>query len=294
MNGVAHRTKPARAAHAIVLGSLLALTRPGAAGAQASGLAPPTVSVPPTDSVPPTESVPRPESPRSYADLPALEFHNAFGREHVATRVYRDDGSLDPATMASLGHLLRDRVTGTPAPVVPRTIRLLVRIATHFHASRIDVVSGYRTGRNARGHRVHREGYHGEGSAIDFRVVGVDTAAVAAYARTFAHVGVGYYPSSDFVHLDSRQQTFFWENRSGRRHHGWDRPLDRSGVRERERRWTAADDAPWDAPGAEITLNLHPETQAGARSGHRHGRHRHRHGRHRRRIPLTVFSGEDG
>lgn len=229
-----------------------------------------------------------------YAALPELTWRAVNTREVVRARLYRADGAVDPAVVARLARLLRDIPTGEESPVVARTLQLIVKIAAHFDAREIEIVSAYRTGRSASGRRVRREGYHGVGSAIDFRVVGVETALVAAYARTFSHVGVGMYPRLNFVHLDSRDATYFWENRAGRSHHGYDRPLVREGVADRDRTWSSDADVPWDPPGVTIQLDTHPRTAPGARRSHR--RSRRSHGRHHRsrsrpRRELHVFSG---
>ena len=44
---------------------------------------------------------------------------------------------------------------------------------------------------------------HLEGRAIDVRLRGVDCALLAELARNNQRGGVGYYRSSDFVHVDT-------------------------------------------------------------------------------------------
>ena len=224
-----------------------------------------------------------------YATLPEITFRAANTHEELRVRLYRADGTIDSDAVLHLGHLLRDLATGEPSPVVTRTLQLLVRVANHFHADTIEVVSGYRSGRNRNGHRVRHEGYHSVGSAIDFRLPGQDMRTVAAFARTLAHAGVGWYPSSEFVHLDSRDQSYHWENHAGRGHHGWDRPLDRTGCAERDAAWSIANDVPWDLACDSVALELHPRTAPGAHRPHHASRDRH----HRRRghSPLRVFEG---
>lgn len=231
-----------------------------------------------------------PEVDPRYRQLPAITWVTVDDREQVVARLYRDDGTIDPDTVQRLSWLLRDRNTGEPAPLVPRTLQLLVRIATHFGVDRIEVISGYRTGRRRDGRRIRREGYHSVGSAVDFRLPGVDSGLVAAYARTFAHVGVGWYSRQGFVHLDSREQSFYWECRARRGRRGWNRPLDRTGAAERDAAWNPADDAPWDPPGARYNLAVHVRTHPGSSRRHRHAHHHHRY-RHRGHRPLRVFYG---
>jgi uncharacterized protein YcbK (DUF882 family) len=73
----------------------------------------------------------------------------------------------------------------------------------------IDIVCGYRTpwsnaylrhGSASSGVAEHSQ--HMEAKAIDVRVPGVDTAALRDAALSFAAGGVGYYPVSQFVHVD--------------------------------------------------------------------------------------------
>lgn len=230
-----------------------------------------------------------------FAALPELTWRAVNTREVVRARLYRADGTVDPAVMSRLSHLLRDIPTGEDSPVVARTLQLIVKIAARFDAREVEIVSAYRTGRSASGRRVRREGYHGVGSAIDFRLVGVEPVMIAAYARTFSHVGVGLYPRLNFVHIDSRETSFFWENRAGRSHHGYDRPLARDGLVDRERSWSTDADLPWDPPGVTIALDTHPRTAAGAHRTRRHarrgGRHHRRHHHRRHRPELHVFAG---
>jgi uncharacterized protein YcbK (DUF882 family) len=276
-----------------------AQTRPSAerADAGAALVAPERATQPSTIEAPRGAVVASTAVDPRFAALPELTFRAINTRETVRARLYRADGTVDPAVVQQLSRLFRDTATGEASPVVVRTLQLIVKAATRFDAREVEVVSGYRTGRSSSGRRVRREGYHGVGSAIDFRLPGVDMELVAAYARTFSHVGVGYYPRLGFLHLDSREQTYFWVNAAGRSHHGWNRPLAREGVADRDRAWSTDADAPWDPPGVTIALDTHPRTAPGAHRPHRrHARrdrrhHRSRHHRSRGRLPLHVFSG---
>jgi uncharacterized protein YcbK (DUF882 family) len=42
-----------------------------------------------------------------------------------------------------------------------------------------------------------------EGRAIDIRIAGVDSRTIRDAALSMAQGGVGYYPGSNFVHLDT-------------------------------------------------------------------------------------------
>ena len=52
-------------------------------------------------------------------------------------------------------------------------------------------------------HGVAEHSFHMKGRAIDIRVEGISTKAIRNTALTMAQGGVGYYPRSNFVHLDT-------------------------------------------------------------------------------------------
>jgi len=56
---------------------------------------------------------------------------------------------------------------------------------------------------------------HGKGRAVDMVVPGVPDEEVARYARETGFVGVGVYPTSQFVHVDVRPRSYFWVDFSG-------------------------------------------------------------------------------
>src|SRR5690606_28762797 len=80
---------------------------------------------------------------------------------------------------------------------------------THFGAHEIRVVSAYRTPRRGTGSN------HGKGRALDLVVPGATDDQVARFARAQGFVGVGVYPVSGFVHVDVRDRSYFWVDRSG-------------------------------------------------------------------------------
>ncbi len=205
---------------------------------------------------------PRPSDLR-YIALPAVSFHSPNTDETLTLRLYRPDGSLDPRSLGALAHFLRDPATGVDAPVVSRTLQLIVRVAHHFDVTRVIIVSGYRSTRDATG-ASHRQGHHGDGSAIDFSLPDIPTDEVAAYARTLSYVGVGWYPASHFVHLDSRDRSYAWINHAGPGDTGEDVPLPTALDRRRETPWTASMDLPWETtpagtplPRLSLTARLH-------------------------------------
>jgi antitoxin (DNA-binding transcriptional repressor) of toxin-antitoxin stability system len=82
---------------------------------------------------------------------------------------------------------------------------MLQKIAKRFPGRRIEIISGQRV-RKSPGH----ESYHNKGQALDFRVSGISNKTLVSFVRTFKNAGVGYYPNSVFIHMDTREKNAFW------------------------------------------------------------------------------------
>jgi len=121
-----------------------------------------------------------------------------------------DDGGFSSVDLDRTAHLLR-AAAGDEHPLDPRTMALVYRIQTHFAAPEIRVVSGYRVPKP--GSRSN----HGKGRAVDMVVPGVPDEEVARFVREMGFVGVGVYPTSQFVHVDIRPRSYFWVDFSGPR-----------------------------------------------------------------------------
>jgi uncharacterized protein YcbK (DUF882 family) len=122
---------------------------------------------------------------------------------------YRRDAGPDPATLAKLQHLLRDYRVNEEHTMDAALYGLLSDLAQATgHEARYEVISAYRSPRtNAQlheaGHAVAEHSLHMEGRAIDVRLLGCDLATFRDAALKAARGGVGYYPSSNFVHIDT-------------------------------------------------------------------------------------------
>ena len=104
---------------------------------------------------------------------------------------------------------LRDHRTGATYRFDPRLFDLLHDLTTSMARpeSEIDMVCGYRSpGSNeflrgtASGVASHR--LHMQGEAIDIRIPGVTTSKLRDVALSLRRGRVGYYPKSEFVHVD--------------------------------------------------------------------------------------------
>jgi len=140
--------------------------------------------------------------------LAPLRFVNTRTRADCYARVYRADGSLDEVAASMIDAALTERDAAS-RPLNRRLLKLVTKAAAHFGAAEVSVVSSFRD--SARDGSRHRSG-----EAIDFRLPGVPAAALAAYLRAGARVGVGMYTHkrTQFVHLDVREQSYHWTDAS--------------------------------------------------------------------------------
>jgi uncharacterized protein YcbK (DUF882 family) len=140
-------------------------------------------------------------------DAPLL-LYNTHTAERIAI-VYRRDNAYIPEALAKLDFFLRDHRTGDVRHFDPRLYDILSDLALSVgrRGGEIDIVCGYRTSSTNESLRAHTTGVaknslHIQAEAIDLRMPGVDTLKLRKAALALARGGVGYYPHSDFIHVD--------------------------------------------------------------------------------------------
>jgi uncharacterized protein YcbK (DUF882 family) len=125
--------------------------------------------------------------------------------------VYRVGDMYLPEAIERLNYFLRDHNTQEVVDYDPKEFDVLHGVLERLRRPNgvIDVVCGYRTPETnaALRHGSPRTGVaehsqHMEGHAIDIRVPGVSTVALRNAALSLHAGGVGYYPVSQFVHVD--------------------------------------------------------------------------------------------
>jgi len=131
---------------------------------------------------------------------------------HTAERidiVYRRGEQYIPSALAQLDYFLRDHRTGEVRHFDPRLYDILYDLTSSIGHSggEIDIVCGYRTSSTNESLRAHTTGVaknslHIQAEAIDLRMPGIDTLKLRKAVLALGRGGVGYYPRSDFIHVD--------------------------------------------------------------------------------------------
>lgn len=151
-------------------------------------------------------ALPRP-APASPQPTPRrLKLYNAHTKESFVGP-YRDDRGPLASAMTDLSHLLRDHHSGEEIAIDVDLIDFLAAVMDGVGASSATVLSAYRTVATNRMlaktvFGVADNSQHLYGRALDFRIDSRLEHAMET-ARAMRRGGVGWYPHSGFVHLDT-------------------------------------------------------------------------------------------
>lgn len=139
----------------------------------------------------------------------------AFNHTHTRERIdlaYAINDQYVPDALKTLNRFMRDHYSGTVGQMDPQLFDLLHQVRQALGGTSLpafEVISGYRCPetnnhlRNSRGGGVAKRSLHMEGKAIDVRLPGVPLAELRDAAISLEVGGVGYYPSEQFVHIDT-------------------------------------------------------------------------------------------
>ena len=148
-----------------------------------------------------------PAAARPLVDRRRLSFENLHTGERLDT-VYWVNGAYQPGPLHAINVLLRDFRNGEVYPIDRKLLDLLVDLQAKLHSTApIQVISGYRSPETNAMLASYSDGVaagslHMSGMAIDIRIPGRSLRHVHQVALNMNEGGVGYYPRSDFVHVD--------------------------------------------------------------------------------------------
>lgn len=137
----------------------------------------------------------------------SLAFYNTHTGETLNT-VYYTEGEYLPDALSKINYVLRDHRNNGVKEIDIHLLDLLHTIATKLETTQpFHIISGYRSPTsNALLHRISagvaEHSQHIEGKAVDIRVPGRNLSLLRKASMALKVGGVGYYPVSDFVHVD--------------------------------------------------------------------------------------------
>jgi uncharacterized protein YcbK (DUF882 family) len=137
----------------------------------------------------------------------SLFLYNLHTGEGLET-VYWSRGKYIPKALADINYILRDHRTGEIESIDKRLLDLLYAIGKRLGSQNsFKIISGYRSpSTNAvlcrRSSAVAKCSLHLQGKAVDIRVPGCELSSLRNTAIALKRGGVGYYPTSNFVHVD--------------------------------------------------------------------------------------------
>lgn len=137
-----------------------------------------------------------------------LNFYHTHTRLELDV-IYHDGSHYLPDALNRIDKFLRDFRTRDVHPIDPGLLDILFEIRVAIGSNqRFEVISGYRSPATNEMLRNHTDGVaktslHMQGRAIDIRLTDVRTSKLHRAALDLGRGGVGYYPQSDFIHLDT-------------------------------------------------------------------------------------------
>jgi len=137
----------------------------------------------------------------------SLSFYHTHTGERTST-VYWAEGDYLDSGLEEINTILRDHRSGEVYSMDSRLLDLLFVLQSQVDSRKTyQIISGYRSpGTNEtlrkKSSGVAKRSYHMQGKAIDVRLPGCDLKKLHSAALALKSGGVGYYPGSNFIHVD--------------------------------------------------------------------------------------------
>ena len=137
----------------------------------------------------------------------SLSFYNTHTGETTST-LYWAEGDYLQGGLQEINTILRDHRSGEVYPMDSRLLDLLYVLRSEVESRQTyQIISGYRSpatnaSLRSKSAGIAKRSYHMQGKAIDVRLPGTDLKKLHTAALALQSGGVGYYPSSDFIHVD--------------------------------------------------------------------------------------------
>ncbi|RTR39799.1 DUF882 domain-containing protein [Shewanella canadensis] len=148
------------------------------------------------------------QASRSTTGVRSLGFRNLHTGER-GQGSYWIDGNYQSGILSDFSHILRDHRRNESAPMDKRLYDLLFKLKESLNVDQdFNVISGYRSPKTnamlaSKSNGVAKKSYHMKGMAMDIVIPDVKLSHLREAAIELKLGGVGYYPQSGFVHVDT-------------------------------------------------------------------------------------------
>ncbi|ULA62594.1 MAG: hypothetical protein LZF86_40098 [Nitrospira sp.] len=138
-----------------------------------------------------------------------LTFLNVWTNERLEVTYRNEAGEYDWEALDDVNHILRCHATGEVSAIDVRVLEHVNLVQKKIGGDReVHIISGYRSPEyNAKlvraGRRAAKNSLHIQGQAMDIQIPGIHPKVIRQTALELGYGGIGYYPRSKFVHLDS-------------------------------------------------------------------------------------------
>ena len=150
-------------------------------------------------------SIAQPATAEAERKLSLLNLHTG---EHLHA-TYWAEGQYQSSELKAINHVLRDHRTGDAYHMDNDLLNLLHVLHQKMDSKQaFQVISGYRSPKtnaalSQKSSGVAKKSLHMQGKAIDIRLPGCQLSDLRKAAINCQTGGVGYYPESNFIHLDT-------------------------------------------------------------------------------------------
>ena len=144
-----------------------------------------------------------------HKQVRSLSFYNTHTGETLKKVAYWEQGAYLQDALSEINYILRDHRANAVQSIDPNVIDLVFALQDKFDCQcPIEIISGYRSPEtnaklNRKSNGVAKRSYHMQGKAIDLRMPDVPLKTLRTAALQLKRGGVGYYPKSNFVHVDT-------------------------------------------------------------------------------------------
>lgn len=158
-------------------------------------------------------------SPVNFANIVSpTERRLAFLNLHTGEKLsatYWAQGDYIPDELAAINKILRDHRNNEIAAIDSQLLDMLYVLQNHVEkVAPYHIISGYRSPQTNKLLRnkstgVAKRSLHMQGKAVDIRLPGVELKHLQQAALSLRAGGVGYYPKSQFIHVDTGRPRFW-------------------------------------------------------------------------------------